>query len=158
MIDPVTAIGLATTAFNGIKQAISVGRDIQDMSGQLGQWAKAISDLDYATQKADKPPWYKALGGGVQANAMEVWMHKKKAEQMREELRQYISLYYGPSAWQEILRIEADMRKEQREAVYAAEEFKEKLIAWTFGIFASLIAIGILVAIIYWIGITQGRW
>lgn len=158
MIDPVTAIGLATTAFNGIKQAISVGRDIQDMSGQLGQWAKAISDLDYATQKADKPPWYKALGGGVQANAMEVWMHKKKAEQMREELRSYISLHYGPSAWQEIIRIEADMRKEQREAVYAAEEFKENLIAWTFGIFVSLIAIGILVAVVYWIGITQGRW
>ena len=45
MIDPVTAIGLATSAFNGIKQAISVGRDIQDMHGQLGQWAKAISDV-----------------------------------------------------------------------------------------------------------------
>lgn len=158
MIDPVTAIGLATTAFNGIKQAISVGRDIQDMSGQLGQWAKAISDLDYATQKADKPPWYKALGGGVQANAMEVWMHRKKAEQMREELRSHISLYYGPSAWQEIIRIEAEMRKEQKEAVYRAEEIKEKIIAWVVGLATAAIGILILGSIIYFIGVGQGRW
>ena len=52
MIDPVTAIGLATTAFNGIKSAIGAGRDIQDMAGQLGQWGKAISDL-YTNNKYD---------------------------------------------------------------------------------------------------------
>ena len=78
MIDPVTAIGLATGAFNSIKTMISTGKDIQDMAGQLGQWGKAISDLDFAAAKADKPPWYKKLGGGIQANAMEVWIHKRR--------------------------------------------------------------------------------
>jgi hypothetical protein len=158
MVDPVTAIGLATTAFNGIKKAISVGRDIQDMTGQLGAWSKAISDIDYAHQKAEKPPWYKALGGGVQANAMEVWVHKKKADDMREELRSFISTVYGPSAWKEILRIEAQMRKEQKEAVYRAEEIKEKIITWTFGILITLTAIGIMGGVIYWIGLTQNTW
>lgn len=158
MVDPVTAIGLATTAFNGIKKAISVGRDIQDMTGQLGAWSKAISDIDYAHQKAEKPPWYKALGGGVQANAMEVWVHKKKADDMREELRSFISTVYGPSAWKEILRIEAQMRKEQKEAVYRAEEIKEKIITWTFGILITLVAISIMSGIIYWIGLTQNKW
>lgn len=158
MVDPVTAIGLATTAFNGIKQAIAVGRDIQDMSGQLGSWAKAISDIDYAHKKAEKPKWWKKLGGGVQANAMEVWLQKKKADEMREELRSHISMFYGPSAWQEIVRIEARMRKEQQEAVYAAAEFKEKLIAWVFGIVVSLVATAIFVGAVYWLGITQGKW
>ena len=158
MVDPVTAIGLATTAFNGIKKAISVGRDIQDMTGQLGAWSKAISDIDYAHQKAEKPPWYKALGGGVQANAMEVWVHKKKADDMREELRSFISTVYGPSAWKEILRIEAQMRKEQKEAVYRAEEIKEKIITWTFGILMTLVAISIMSGVIYWIGLTQNKW
>ncbi len=158
MVDPVTAIGLATTAFNGIKKAISVGRDIQDMTGQLGAWSKAISDIDYAHQKAEKPPWYKALGGGVQANAMEVWVHKKKADDMREELRSFISTVYGPSAWKEILRIEAQMRKEQKEAVYRAEEIKEKIITWTFGILITLTAICIMGGVIYWIGLTQNTW
>ena len=56
MIDPVTAVGLATSAFNAIKQGISVGRDLQDMSGQLSQWGKAFSDFSYAEDKAQNPP------------------------------------------------------------------------------------------------------
>jgi predicted small secreted protein len=153
MIDPVTAVGLATTAFNGIKQAIAMGKDIQDMSGQLGNWAKAISDVDYAHQKAEKPRWWKKLGGGVQANAMEVWMQKKKADEMREELRSFISAVYGPSAWKEIVHIEGVMRKEQKEAVYAAQEMKEQIIAWVLGILLTLTACAAMSGIIYLIKI-----
>jgi len=149
MIDPVTAIGLATSAYNGIKSAIATGREIQDMGSQLGQWAKAISDLDYAHQKAEKPPWYKALGGGVQANAMEVWMHKKKAQDMREELRSYISLYYGPSAWDEIVSIEAQMRKAQKEEIYRKEELKQSIIEWSLGILCFVLGVSILGGITY---------
>lgn len=122
-----------------------MGKDIQDMGSQLSQWSKAISDIDYAHSKASKPPWYKALGGGVEANAMEVWMHKKKAQDMREELRSYISLYYGPSAWDEIVHIEAQMRKEQKEALYRKEEMKEAIIAWTVGILCFLVGVSLLV-------------
>ena len=158
MIDPFTAISLATTAFNGIKSAINTGKDIQSMGSQLGQWGKAISDLDFAHQKAQKPPWYKALGGGVEANAMEIWTHKQKAKEMREELRSYISLYYGPSAWDEIVHMEVQMRKEQREAVYAAEEKKEAIInaiIVTISIAISASAFG---TMIYFIGVYQGKW
>ena len=158
MIDPITAISLATTAFNGIKSAINTGKDIQSMGSQLGQWGKAISDLDFAHQKAEKPPWYKALGGGVEANVMEIWAHKQKAKEMREELREYISLYYGPSAWKEIVGMEVEMRKQQRAAVYAAEEKKEAIInaiavTLSVAVVASLIGI-----IIYFVGVGQGKW
>ena len=158
MIDPITAIGLATTAFNGIKSAINTGKDIQSMGSQLGQWGKAISDLDFAHAKAEKPPWYKALGGGVEANAMEIWSHKQKAKEMREEMRQYISLYYGPSAWDEIVHMEVQMRKEQREAVYAAEEKKEAIVNAIVVTLAVAIAAGIFGTIIYFVGAGQGKW
>ena len=158
MIDPITAIGAATAAFNGINSAISTGKDIQSMTSQLGSWAKAISDLDFAHKKAENPPWYKSLGTDVQKNAMEVWIQKKKAQDMREELRSYISLYYGPSSWDEIVAIEAQMRKEQKEAVYAAQERKEAIIAWVVGIFAAMVATAILAAGIWLIGKGQGRW
>ena len=39
---------------------------------------------------------------------------------MREELRSNVSLYYGPSAWKEIVGIESQMRNERKAAVYAA--------------------------------------
>ena len=128
------------------------------MTSQLGQWGKAISDLDFAHAKAEKPPWYKALGGGVEANAMEIWSHKQKAKEMREEMRQYISLYYGPSAWDEIVRMEVQMRKEQREAVYAAEEKKEAIINTIVVIIVVAIAASILASVIYMLGTTQGKW
>lgn len=158
MVDPITAVGLATTAFNGIKQAISMGKDIQSMGSQLGQWSKAISDLNYSHEKAQKPPWWKKLGGGVEANALEVWMQKKKADEMREELRSHISLFYGPSAWDEIVRMEAQMRKEQKEAIYAKEELKQKIIEWVVGTIVVVIGIAITVFAIWLIGKGQGRW
>ena len=158
MIDPVSALGMATAAFNGIKSAIATGKDIQSMAGQLGQWGKAISDLDYAHRKAEKPKWWKALGGGVEANAMEVWAHKQKAKEMREEMRQYISLYYGPSAWDEIVRIEVQMRKEQKEALYAQQEMKETIITWILSMLIILAASGIAITGIYYLGVSQGKW
>ena len=71
MVDPVSAIGMATAAYNGIKQAISVGKEIQDMGSQLGQWSKAISDLDFAHKQAENPPMFKKVFGSsqIQQNA-----------------------------------------------------------------------------------------
>lgn len=160
MIDPVSAIGMATAAYNGIKQAISVGKEIQDMGSQLGQWSKAISDLDFAHKQAENPPMFKKVFGSsqTQQNALEIWGHKQKAKEMREELRSYISLYYGPSAWDEIIRIEAQMRKQQKEAVYAAEERKQKILEWVVGLAATTIGIIVLVIIFYFIGVGQGKW
>ena len=158
MIDPFTAISLATTAFNGIKSAINTGKDIQSMGAQLGQWGKAISDLDFAHQKAQKPPWYKALGGGVEANVMEIWTHKQKAKEMREELRSYISALYGPSAWDEIVYMEVQMRKEQREAVYAAQEKKEAIVNAIIVTISVVAMLGLMSIVIYFIGAGQGKW
>ena len=120
---------MATGAFNTIKSAINAGKDIQSMGTQLGQWGKAMSDLDYAHKKAEQPPMFKKLFGStaIQQNALEVWGHKQKAKEMREELRSYISALYGPSAWEEIVYMESQMRKQQREAVYAAQEQRERI-------------------------------
>lgn len=149
MVDPFTAVAAATAAFNGIKKAISVGRDIQDMAGQLGQWSKAISDFNYAADKAEKPKWYKALGSKHKADAVQIWAEKKKVENMRDELRSFISSHYGPSAWQEILRIEAQIRQDQKDAVYAAQEMKERIIEWTLGIFLFLLTSSVFVFIVW---------
>ena len=133
MIDPITAISAATAAFGYLKKGIAVGKDLQDMGGQLSKWAGAIADLEFADRQNQKPPWYKALGGGVQAQAMEIFAAKQKAAAMRQELKDYISLMYGPSKWQEILEIEADLRKQKREHEHRRMEIKQKIIEWTAG-------------------------
>lgn len=160
MIDPVTAIAGATAAYNGLKKMMAVGKDISDMAGTLSQWAGAMSDLDFAHGKAENPPMFKKIFGAsqVEQNALEVWGHKQKAKEMREELRSHISLFYGPSAWDEIVRIEAQMRKERREAIYAAEERKQLIIEWIVGIALGLLCIGVMGGILYLVGLGQGWW
>jgi len=151
---------MATGAFNTIKSAINAGKDIQSMTTQLGQWGKAMSDLDYAHKKAEKPPMFKKLFGAsaIEQNALEVWGHKQKAKEMREELRQYISALYGPSAWNEIVAMEVEMRKQQRAAVYAAAERKEKIIAWILGSIIVAVAVAIFAGGVWLLGAEQGKW
>ena len=149
MIDPVTAIAGATAAYNAIKKGISVGRDLQDMGGQLSQWAGAMADLQFAEKQQAKPPWYKVLGGGVEAEAMEIFAARKKAESMRKELKDYISVMYGPSHWDEILRIEADLRKQKKEHEHRRIEIKQTIMEWVAGLTLFIIAVSSLVGFVY---------
>ena len=148
----------ASAAFNAIKKGIEVGRGLQDMSGQLSQWAGAMSDLGRAETKAKNPPWWKSLSGGVEQEAMQIFAAKKKAEEMRKELKQYISFSMGPSAWEELLRIESQVRKRKQEQEYRKEEIKEAIINWSVGILAALVGLGILTIGFYFLGIQQGKW
>ena len=151
MIDPVTAIAGATAAYNGLKKAIAVGKDLHDMGSTLNQWGGAMSDLDFAHRQAENPPMFKKVFGSsqIEQTALETWGHKQKAKEMREELKSHISLFYGPSAWKEIVHIEAQMRKERKEAIYRREERKQLILEWIVGIIAAGIGIGILGTILY---------
>ena len=160
MIDPVSAIGMATAAYNGIKSAIATGKEISEMGSTLNQWATSLSDLDFAHKQAQDPPFFKKIFGAseIEQNALEVWGQKQKAKEMREDLRSYISLYYGPSAWDQIVAIEAQMRKERKEAIYAAEEKKQQLLEVAAGVLMFVVVCGVIGIGVYFIGVSQGKW
>ena len=124
MIDPVTALATASAAFTTIKKGFQLGRDVEAMAGDLGRWMGAVSDIKKAEELSQKPPLFKKLfaAGSVEEEALNIFMAKKKAEDMREELRNIISFSRGPSAWQELLKTEADIRKKRQAAIYAQEE------------------------------------
>ena len=131
-MDPVTIIGGATVAFNALKKGFQVGKDLQDMSGQMTQWAGAMSDLSFMEQKNKNPPWWKALNGqSVEAEALEIFTAKKKAEAMRQELKDWISFSMGPSAWDELVATEGRIRKQKKEQEYRKAEMIEAIITWT---------------------------
>ena len=151
MIDPITAISAATAAYGYLKKGIAVGKDLQDMGSHLSKWAGAIADLDFAEKQNRKPAWYKALGGGVEAQAMEIFAAKQKAAAMRQELKDYISVMYGPSKWQEILEIEADLRKQKREHEHRRMEIKQAIIEWSAGAVLFILGVGAIVGFV-WLG------
>ena len=149
-MDPVTIIGGATVAFNALKKGFQVGKDLQDMSGQLTQWASAMSDLSYAEQKNKNPPWWKALNGqSVEAEALEIFTAKKKAQAMRKELKDWISFSMGPSAWDELVATEGKIRKQKKDQEYRKAEIQEAIVTWTLSILIILTGAGMLGFIIY---------
>ena len=119
--------------------------------GQMGKWYTAVSDFRKGQSMQKKPPLFKKLfaAGSVEEEALNAFMAKKKAEDMREELRQIISFTRGPSAWDELIRTEADIRKKRQQAIYAQQEYRQKVIEWIMICVASLIVMGMVTGFIY---------
>lgn len=151
MIDPVTALATATSAFNLIKKGFSVGKDIESMGQDLGRWMGAMSDLKKAEDRAKDPPLLRklAFAKSIEEEAMQVFMAKKKAEDMREQLKQLIILTRGMNAWDELIRMEGQIRKERQEAIYAQKEKREKLIEIVLATLLIAGAAAVLIGIMY---------
>ena len=151
MIEIGVAIAGAQAAYKFMKSGVQVGKDLQDMGQQLQKWAGCMAEIDQAEKMAEKPPWYKALGGGAQAQAMEVFLARKQAQKMRDDLRELIShpAILGPSHWQEFLRIEAEIRKQKREHEFRRMEIKQKIIEWSAGAALFFLLVGAMIGFIW---------
>jgi len=122
-MDPITAFGVATTAFNAIKKGFQVGRDVESMSKDLGRWMGAIQDVkDGHSKKKNR------VFGSVEEEALETFAIKKKAIAMENDLRNFVNLSYGPNAWNEVLHIQAQIRKQKKEAIEEAKRKQAKMI------------------------------
>ena len=143
MIEIVAAVSAATGAFNTIKAGFAAGREVESMASDLSRWMGAVSDIKKADEYNKKPPLFKKLfqAGSVEEEAMQIFMAKKKAEDMRNELKQIISFTRGPSAWEELLRTEADIRKKRQQAIYDQKE-RQRQIMEVIGIIVLVVIIG----------------
>ena len=159
-MDPVSCVALATGAYKTLKAAISTGKDLQDMTGTLSQWGKAFSDFSNLEQRevTNRPWWKKTFKGSDEETALEIFANKKKMEQMRAEIKDHISWNYGPSAWKEVLKIEADMRRRRKQELYKKQEQIDAIINFAIGFIIFILSGGILFCIFYFIGKWQGRW
>ena len=143
MIDPITAVSVATAAFNTIKQGFNAGREFESMAGDLSRWMGAVSDIKKADEYNKNPPLFKKLfqAGSVEEEALQTLMAKKKAEDMRDQLKQIITFSRGVGAWEELLKTEADIRKKRQKAIYDQEERRRKILEWV-----ALSIVGVMVA------------
>ena len=162
MPDPITivaALSAANVAFNGLKSMISTGREIQDCAGQLSKWASAMSDITYLESKAkEKPSLWKTMRGSVEAEALEAFTAKKQADHLRSELKSYISGDWGPSHWEELVRLEGQIRKERKEQLYRKQEAIDAILSWVIGAVFAIVGAVIVGGAIWLIGSAQGRW
>ena len=136
----------ATAAFGAIKKGFAIGRDIESMASDLSRWMGALSDLDQAEKEAKNPPIFKKLFGGksVEQEAIEAFAAKRKAQAQRDELKQWIGFTLGQSAWEELVRMEGQIRRRRQDAIYAQREKRRKFVE----IMAWIIMIGAGVAVL----------
>lgn len=143
MVDPITAIAGATAAFNAIKKGFEVGRDIESMYGDIGRWMSSVETVNKEAKTA------KSKGMSVEEEALEIFAHQKKVKAMEDELRTFINLSHGPSAWNEVLRIQADIRRRRKEAILAAKKKREEMIMWTLVAVGGLCSIWVVFYVIW---------
>jgi hypothetical protein len=141
-MDPVTALAAATTAFNAIKKGFSIGKDVQSMAGDMSRWMKSIQDVKHGHEKEKKR---KNRFATIEEEALDSWAAKKKAEQMENELRQFISLHYGPSAWQEIIRLQAEIRKQRQQEIDRMKRERQQMLELILVVGLSIAIVGSLV-------------
>ena len=81
-MDPLTitaAMSVANSAFNAIKQGFSAARDIEQMSGDIGRWMGAVSDIDNAEKQAKNPPLLEScLKLDLQKKQLSLHMQQKR--------------------------------------------------------------------------------
>lgn len=158
MVDPISAVALATGAFNTIKAGFAAGREIESMAGDLSRWMGAVSDIKKAEEYNKKPPLFKKIfnAGSVEEEAMQIFMAKKKAEDMRAELKNLISFTRGPAAWDELLATEGDIRKKRQKAIYDQQERQRKVIEAIMIVILMVVILGFLGGVTWMFMQTRG--
>ena len=114
-MDPLTitaAMSVANSAFNAINRD-SQQLEIEQMSGDIGRWMGAVSDIDNAEKQAKNPPLFGKLfkAGSIEEAALAAYAAKKLEEQ-RYELKVFPSMTYGPQAYNDLLAMEGKIRKQ----------------------------------------------
>ena len=120
-MDPVTAFGVATTAYKTIVAGFKVGKQVESMSKDLGRWMSAIQTVKEGHNKKKS-----RVFGSVEEEALETFAMKKKAIEMENELRTFVNMNYGPNAWNEVIRIQAEIRRKKKEAELEAKRIQRQ--------------------------------
>ena len=144
MIDPITAFTVATTAFNTIKKAVEVGREIEDVALYIGKFFGAKADIAKAEEKAKNPPIFKKLlsAGSVEEEALQLVVQRQKLGEMERELRSMIILRYGQETYLEMMRQRERIAME-RKRVELLQKYKRQeffLAVFYTGLIAALLA------------------
>ena len=154
-MDPITALATISAVWGGIKKAVEVGREVQDVFGQLSQWAQAADVLEQAAeQKPKKPPLFKKLTFGDDTKqAFDAYAAKVKIREMEAEIRHeflYGGLnHLGMDGLKEFYNLRREIRERRIKMLQDQRVRRQKFIEMS--LYGVLIAIALsFVGLIIW--------
>lgn len=124
MIDPITAFALAKAAIAGVQEAIQMGKDLHECSGDLIKFFEHRDTVAKAAVQGKKP---RSDMGQALDTVMQVKALRDAEKKLKEQL-----IYSGQGdVWESIQAeynlIQANRRREEREAEEAAKLKHEKM-------------------------------
>ena len=130
MIDPVSAYAAATAAYKGVKMLINAGREIEDVSKQLGAWYGAVADITRAESQRKNTTWLEKKQHGeasIEQEAMDITIRAKKLKEFEYEIRVMLDYRFGLGTYDQMLGMRRKIRAERERTVYAAMESKRQM-------------------------------
>jgi len=128
-------ISVALAAVAAIKSGVQMGKDISTLGKEVGQLWGAIDQVKSAHNKK------KSGRGSVEEEALSTFIDAKRAQDLEDELRQIIIYTRGMNAWQELLRLRGQIRKERQAQEAARRRRNRQILEITIG--AILLSLGI---------------
>jgi len=140
MIEIAAAVSMATSAYNGIKRAIEMGREAQDVAQAFGKFFDAKESIAEASIEHKQGSKVKKLfsGTSVEAQALEITAAKHKTMQLEKELREFL-LYSGQGQFYDDMIIE---RRRIRQA--RLDEAKRKAAKQALMIDGTIIGVSVI--------------
>lgn len=130
MIEPISAVAMATTAFTTVKKFISAGQEFEQCVGQMGKWFTAVSDFRKGQSLQRRPPIFKKLfsAGSVEEEALSLLIHEKKITEQEKELMVLLNFRFGPGTWDELKEMRRKIAKKREDEVWRQAELRRNLI------------------------------
>jgi len=130
MIDPITAFAAANAAFKGVKMLVGAGREIQDVSQQLGSWYGAVADITRAESQRKNPTWLDKQTHGtdnIEQEAMDIVIRKKTLIEKEKEIKFMLDYRFGLGTYDEMLGMRRKIRADRDETIYKKMESKRQM-------------------------------
>ena len=126
-MDPITIMAAATAAFNGVKKAVELGREVSDIYGQLSEWAGHVGDFHRTvaeiTMREKKPGLFDKISfkKSETAEAFDMYAAKQKIIEMEKEIY-HMFLYgalnhLGRDGYDEFRRMREEVRNKRNKMI-----------------------------------------
>jgi|TARA_B110000503_G_C6896889_1_gene309098 hypothetical protein len=160
MIDPISAITMATSAYNMVTKMVAAGREFEDTAQQLGKWYTAVGDFRFGQQQAKNPPLFRRLvsSKSIEEEALNLLIHEKKIAEQEKELRTMLMWRYGANAWDELVQMRRKIAKTRQDTVYRQAELRKDFFNTISILLLVVGCLGIIGGMGWFIGDVKGFW
>jgi len=173
-MDPITILAAATAAFNGVKKAVELGREVQDIYGQLSEWAGHVGEFHravIAAERPKKPGLFDKItfAKSETAEAFDVYAAKQKVIEMEKEIYHMFCYgelqHLGQDGYNEFRKMRQEIREKRDRMIITQLQDRAKFFEniKIYGLSAVIIISGIsviwwLISLVYETGHAVGKW